>query len=152
MSRPASYHQTMESSFGALLPLLARERSSGRAAALAVMVHTVGSTYQRPGALLLIAASGEYAGLLSGGCLEGDLAEHARAVIDSGQARRITYDLRDPNDLIWGLGVGCEGAMHILLLRVGPAEHWQPLAHFAEAFAAHAPTVALRGSASPRAT
>lgn len=130
----------MESCLGALLPLLARERAAGRASALAVLLSTVGSTYQRPGTLLLIAANGEYAGLLSGGCLEGDLAEHARAVIDSGAARRVTYDLRDPNDLVWGLGAGCEGAMHVLLLRVGPLEHWQPLAHFAEAFATHTPT------------
>lgn len=127
----------MESSLGVLLPLFSRERSAGRAAALAVLLETTGSTYQRPGALLLIAADGEYAGLISGGCLEGDLAGHARAVIESGQARRVRYDLRDPGDLIWGLGAGCEGAMQILLVRVGPREHWQPLAHLAEAYAAH---------------
>jgi xanthine/CO dehydrogenase XdhC/CoxF family maturation factor len=132
----------VESSLGALLPLLSRERAAGRSTALAVLLRTVGSTYQRPGALLLIASSGEYAGLLSGGCLEGDLAERARAVIESGRAQRVTYDLRDPNDLVWGLGTGCEGAMHVLLLRVGPLEHWQPLAHFAEALAAHTPTAA----------
>lgn len=130
----------MESCLGALLPLLSRERVAGRASALAVLLRTQGSTYQRPGALLLITAHGEYAGLISGGCLEGDLAQHARAVIDSGKARRVTYDLRDPNDLLWGLGAGCEGVMHVLLLRVGPLEHWQPLAHLAEALAAHRPT------------
>lgn len=130
----------MEPCLAPLLPLLARERARGRATALAVLLETAGSTYQRPGALLLITASGEYAGLISGGCLEGDLAEHARAVIDSGQARRVSYDLRDPNDLVWGLGAGCEGAMHVLLLRVGPTEQWQPLAHLATAFAAHTPT------------
>lgn len=130
----------MESCLCALLPLLARERAAGRATALAVLLHTVGSTYQRPGALVLIAASGEYAGLLSGGCLEGDLAGHAREVISSGTARRVTYDLRDPNDLLWGLGAGCEGAMHVLLLRVGPQERWQPLEQLADALAAHTPT------------
>ena len=130
----------MESCLGALLPLLSRERAAARAVALAVLTQTAGSTYQRPGELLLIAADGEYAGLISGGCLEGDLAEQARAVIRCGEARQITYDLRDPNDLIWGLGSGCEGAMHILLLRVGPEERWQPLAHLAQALAAHSPT------------
>jgi xanthine/CO dehydrogenase XdhC/CoxF family maturation factor len=34
--------------------------------------------------------------------------------------------------------------MHILLLRVGLTEHWQPLAHFAEAFAAHTATAVGR--------
>src|SRR2546430_16844227 len=32
---------------------------------------------------------------------------------------------------LWGLGLGCEGAMHILLLRAGPENDWQPLAHLA---------------------
>jgi xanthine dehydrogenase accessory factor len=108
--------------------------------ALGILVHTVGSTYRKPGALLLIAGDGEYAGLLSGGCLEGDLGERARSVIETGRAALVTYDLRNADDVVWGLGLGCEGAMHILLLRVGPREEWQPLAHLAAALAAHRPT------------
>ncbi len=130
----------MEFNLGPLFPLLNRERSAGRAMALGILLDTAGSTYARPGALLLIAQDGEYAGLISGGCLEGDLAEHAQAVIDSGEARRVNYDLRNPDDLVWGLGSGCEGAMHILLVRVGPVEDWQPLEHLSAAFAAGTPT------------
>jgi xanthine dehydrogenase accessory factor len=130
----------MESTLGALLPLFHAERSAGRALALGVLIRTAGSTYQRPGALWCIAADGHSAGLISGGCLEGDLAEHAREVIAGAPARRITYDLRNPHDLLWGLGAGCAGEMHILLLRVGPEEHFEPLAHLAQAYAAHRPT------------
>jgi xanthine/CO dehydrogenase XdhC/CoxF family maturation factor len=104
--------------------------------ALGVLVHTAGSTYRKPGALILIAADGQYAGLISGGCLEGDLREHARAVIASGAAASVRYDMRTADDLLWGLGLGCEGAMQILLLQVGPANRWQPLAHLAAALAA----------------
>ena len=127
----------MDSTLGALLPLFSTERAAGRAVVLGILIHTAGSTYQRPGALVCIAADGQFAGLISGGCLEGDLAEHAREVIAGAPARRIVYDLRDPNDLLWGLGAGCEGEMHILLVRVGPQEHWEPLAHLTEAYAAH---------------
>lgn len=130
----------MDSVLGPLLPLFERERAAGRAMALGILVHTVGSTYRKPGAMLLMAGGGEYAGLISGGCLEGDLAERARAVIATGRAALVTYDLRNSDDLVWGLGLGCEGAMHILLLRVGPREEWQPLAHLAAALAAHRPT------------
>ena len=142
----------MESSLGCLLPLLARERAAGRPLALGVLVHTLGSTYRKPGALLLVAASGEYAGLLSGGCLEGDLGERAREVIRTGEARLVTYDLRNPEDLVWGLGLGCEGAMRILLLRVGPQERWEPLARLAAALAAHAPAAVglVTESADPK--
>jgi xanthine/CO dehydrogenase XdhC/CoxF family maturation factor len=130
----------VDANFAPLLPLFARERAAGRALALGVLVDTAGSTYRKPGALILIAASGEYAGLISGGCLEGDLREHARGVIESGAARGVTYDLRGSDDLLWGLGLGCEGAMQILLLRAGPDNDWQPLAHFAAALEEHQAT------------
>ena len=130
----------MDSELGPLLPLFERERRAGRAMALGILVHTAGSTYRKPGAMLLIAGDGEYAGLISGGCLEGDLGERARAVIASGRATLVTYDLRNSEDLVWGLGLGCEGAMHILLLRVGTHEEWQPLDSLAAALAAHRAT------------
>ncbi|HEX8756069.1 MAG TPA: XdhC family protein [Steroidobacteraceae bacterium] len=130
----------MDCELAPLLPLFERERAAGRAMALGILVHTAGSTYRKPGAMLLMAGDGQYAGLISGGCLEGDLGERARAVIETGRAALATYDLRNPDDLVWGLGLGCEGAMHILLLRVGPQEQWQPLAHLAAALGALRPT------------
>ncbi len=130
----------MESSLGPLLPLFERERAAGRPLVLGVVVETAGSTYRKPGALMLIASDGNYAGLLSGGCLEGDLSAHAGSVRESGTPRIVSYDLRGPDDLLWGLGVGCEGAMKILLLRAAPSNGWQPLAHLADSLATHSPT------------
>jgi xanthine dehydrogenase accessory factor len=123
-----------------LLPLYERERAAGRAMALAVLAHTIGSTYSKPGALMLIAANGDYAGLLSGGCLEGDLREHALTVIATGTCCPVRYDLRGPDDQLWGLGMGCEGAMQIVLLRVGPDNAWQPITELARALATHTAT------------
>jgi xanthine/CO dehydrogenase XdhC/CoxF family maturation factor len=122
--------------------LFERERAAGRAVALGLLVETAGSTYRKPGALMLIAANGDSAGLLSGGCLEGDLAEYARSVIETGTARLVTYDMRGGDDLVWGLGLGCEGAMHILLMRVGSENGWQPMEHLTRALAAHRPAAA----------
>ena len=137
---PLAYSLPVESSLGPLLPLFERERAAGRALVLGVVVETAGSTYRKPGALMLIAADGSYAGLLSGGCLEGDLSAHATSVRESGAPRIVSYDLRGPDDLLWGLGVGCEGAMKILLMRAAPNNGWQPLAHLADALATHTPT------------
>ncbi len=145
----------MESLISPLLPLLERERAANRPVALAVVVHTAGSTYRKPGALMLIASDGRFAGLLSGGCLETDLQDHARAVIETGEPRSVMYDMRGPDDLLWGLGVGCEGAMQIFLLRVGPMNGWQPLDYLVSALAAHAPTavgVAIESSVPQIAT
>lgn len=115
-----------------LLALFERNRESRLPLVLCTVIKTGGSTYAKPGAQMLIAADGEYAGLLSGGCLEGDLREHARAVASTGRADIVRYDLRSSTDQLFGLGAGCEGAMDILLTRVSEAEHWQPLAHMAE--------------------
>jgi xanthine dehydrogenase accessory factor len=123
-----------------LLALYERERSAGRALVLGIVLETAGSTYRKPGALMLIAADGDYAGLLSGGCLEGDLREHATTVRETGVPRVVSYDLRGPDDLLWGLGVGCEGAMNILLIRVAEANGWQPISHFLDSLNAHRAT------------
>jgi xanthine dehydrogenase accessory factor len=130
----------VESSLGPLLPLFERERAAGNALAVGLLVHTAGSTYRKPGALMLIAANGDYSGLLSGGCLEGDLRDHAKSVIETGKPRIVKYDMRGPDDLIWGLGLGCEGAMNILLFRVGPEHDWQPLTHLAKSLATYSRT------------
>src|SRR5688572_2153883 len=103
----------------------------GEALALATVVETEGSTYRKAGAQMLIAAGGEPFGLLSGGCLEADLALHARAVVNTGSARRMKYDMRGEDDRLFGIGSACEGAISVLLQRVGPVEDWQPLAAMA---------------------
>ena len=85
---------------------------------------------------MLIAGSGEYAGLLSGGCLEGDLAEHGSQVLADGNAQLVRYDMHGPEDLLFGLGSGCEGTMEILLQRLDPADEWQPMTRLVSAWQA----------------
>ncbi len=99
---------------------------------LAVVVATEGSTYRKPGAMMLIGPDGDYAGLVSGGCLEGDLTERAREVLSSGEPLRVHYDLKD-DDLLFGLGLGCGGAVDLLLLRLDAARQFAPLGSLFEA-------------------
>jgi xanthine dehydrogenase accessory factor len=87
---------------------------------LATVVATAGSTYRKPGARMLIMGDGSYLGLLSGGCLEADLKLHAQQVLDGGVARAVEYDMRGPDDILFGIGAGCEGAMRVLLEPAGP--------------------------------
>jgi xanthine dehydrogenase accessory factor len=136
----------LETSIDALLPLYSREREAGRALVLAVLRATRGSTYRKAGALLLIAENGDFAGLLTGGCLEADLREHSAQVLRTGVIARVTYDLTDRDSVLWGIGAGCEGALDIDLMRVGPEEGWQPLLALAAAHAAHEPAHAVLSS------
>ena len=99
---------------------------------LGTVVDTSGPTYTKAGAQMLIAADGETAGLLSGGCLEVDLAEHAREVYAGGAPKLLHYALRGPEEPVFGFGSGCEGDMDVLLQRLDAAVDWQPLAHLAE--------------------
>jgi xanthine/CO dehydrogenase XdhC/CoxF family maturation factor len=101
--------------------LLERLSALHEPAVLATIVATAGSTYRKAGARMLIEADGRLTGLLSGGCLEHDLREYARGVLATGQARVVEYDLRNADDLLYGIGAGCEGAMRILLEPVDPA-------------------------------
>jgi xanthine dehydrogenase accessory factor len=100
--------------------LLERAPATRTARVLATVVATAGSTYRKPGARMLIMADGSYLGLLSGGCLEADLKLHAQQVLDSGVPRAIEYDMRGPDDILFGIGAGCEGAMRVLLEPAGP--------------------------------
>jgi len=95
--------------------LLERAPPEPIARVLATVVSTAGSTYRKAGARMLIMADGSYLGLLSGGCLEADLKLHAQQVIDSGVPRAVEYDMRGPDDILFGIGAGCEGAMRVLL-------------------------------------
>jgi xanthine dehydrogenase accessory factor len=124
----------MSVSLQRLIPLFERERAVGAPTVLATVVRTSGPTYTKPGAQMLICGNGEYAGLLSGGCLEGDLAEHGRVVLGSGEPRLVSYQARGPEDLIFGMGSGCEGAMDILLQRLDSDNGWQPMSRLAAAW------------------
>ena len=90
-------------------------------AVLATVVHVEGSAYRRPGARMLIASDGTTTGMVSGGCLETDLAERARAVLREGSPRTVVYDMRSPDDIVWGLGLGCDGEIRVLLELLDPA-------------------------------
>ena len=91
----------------------------GARMALATIVAVRGSTYRRPGARLLVPEEGAPIGNISGGCLEGDVADMARVVMEEGTARLAGWDLTADDDAVWGLGLGCNGAIEVF---IEPAE------------------------------
>ena len=103
---------------GKLLDAWAQASRRGEAVVLATVVRVEGSAYRRPGARMLITSAGRSSGIVSGGCLETDLAERAAEVLAGGDPRTVVYDMRSPDDLIWGLGAGCAGKVTVLLERI----------------------------------
>jgi xanthine/CO dehydrogenase XdhC/CoxF family maturation factor len=85
---------------------------------LVTIIATEGSTYRKPGAMMLISRDQQFEGMISGGCLEGDLLHHAAEVFSSGQAKFVSYDMHAGDDLVWSLGLGCDGIIHLMLQRL----------------------------------
>jgi xanthine/CO dehydrogenase XdhC/CoxF family maturation factor len=99
-----------------LLEVIRQAQAAGEPAALATVVRVKGSAYRREGTRMVVRQDGTYECSLSGGCLEPTVAEAAARVITSGEPVIVSYDLAD--DSIWGLGIGCSGAVDILIERL----------------------------------
>ena len=99
-----------------ILSRLAALTAAGRRAALATVVSIVGSAYRRPGARFLIEDEGETLGSVSGGCLEADVREMARQqVLATGTPSLRHYSTGSDEDMVWGLGLGCNGLIDIFI-------------------------------------
>jgi len=102
--------------------------AQGQRLALATIVGVRGSTYRRAGARLLLTASQEMVGNISGGCLESDVMVVADEVMASGTPRLVAYDLTADDDAVWGLGLGCNGAVELFVEPLDPASgQWRLL-------------------------
>jgi xanthine dehydrogenase accessory factor len=82
---------------------------------LVTVVATRGSTYRRAGARSVIGDDGEITGAISGGCVERDLALRAKGWTLDFTPRVITYDSSGPEDVVFGLGLGCRGEIDMVV-------------------------------------
>ncbi|HWW82953.1 MAG TPA: XdhC family protein [Vicinamibacterales bacterium] len=108
-----------------------RATSENVYAALATVVRVEGSAYRRPGARMLVTEDGRTTGVVSGGCLEGDVRGRAARVMRTGQPTLVTYDTTTDEDVVWGLGLGCNGVVDVLIEPV--SERTDHLVQFLEA-------------------
>jgi xanthine/CO dehydrogenase XdhC/CoxF family maturation factor len=99
-----------------------------RKAALATVVWVEGSSYRRPGARMLITDDGRWEGAISGGCLEGDALRKARQVMLDGKPIVVTYDTMDDGANSFGVGLGCNGIIDVLIEPIRPDNEQNPVA------------------------
>ena len=96
------------------------ERWRGRGdehAVIATLIAARGSAPRPLGSKLAVSKRGELAGSVSGGCVESEVAELARAVLADGEQREVTYGISD--EQAFSVGLPCGGEIDVLLERAG---------------------------------
>jgi xanthine dehydrogenase accessory factor len=82
---------------------------------VATLVAARGSAPRPIGSRLAVSERGELAGSVSGGCVESEVAELARAVLADGEERQVTYGISD--EQAFSVGLPCGGEIDVLVER-----------------------------------
>ena len=96
-----------------ILESVDRWRARGEKVALATVVATRRSAPRPTGAKLAVSESGELVGSVSGGCVEGDVYENAREVMQTGTPKLLTYGISDEE--AWSVGLPCGGEIDVFV-------------------------------------
>jgi len=102
-----------------LLPDIERWRDAGKKVAIATVVQAYGSAPRRPGAKMAIAEDGEFVGSVSGGCVENDVVEHAKQVLEEDHPRLVPYGISD--EMAFNVGLACGGQIEVFIQPFGRA-------------------------------
>ncbi len=100
-----------------LIDTIEEWRARGDGVALATVVKTGGSTPRPIGSKMIVNSRGEFAGSVSGGCVEGAVIDQARQVIKSGKPKLLKYGIAD--ETAWDIGLSCGGQIEVYLEKIG---------------------------------
>jgi xanthine dehydrogenase accessory factor len=92
-----------------------RWRNRGERVAVATVVATRRSAPRPVGSKFAVSESGQLCGSVSGGCVESDIAEHAKAVLETGVPKLLSYGISDDEAL--GIGLPCGGEIDVFVER-----------------------------------
>ncbi len=115
--------------------------AAGRKAALCTLVEVHGTSPRPVGAWMAVTEDGEVVGSITGGCVENDAIERARAVLGEGRAQTATYGVAD--DLGLEVGLTCGGSVEALIEPFHDGPLWARLAELLEANLAGATAVVV---------
>lgn len=104
------------SDFAFLLNEAERLKAAGQSFAVGTVVNIAGSTYRQAGGRMLVREDLSTWGLISGGCLEEEIAREAESVLQTGRPALRSYDMTGPDDQL-GFNTGCNGAVDVLITR-----------------------------------
>jgi xanthine/CO dehydrogenase XdhC/CoxF family maturation factor len=92
---------------------IARWRQKGEKVVVATVVATRRSAPRPVGTSLAVSESGQMCGSVSGGCVESDVYENARRVMETGEPALLSYGIKDEE--AWEVGLPCGGEIDVFV-------------------------------------
>lgn len=96
-----------------MLETAAAWADAGEQVAIATVVETWGSSPRPAGSMLVVTASGRMAGSVSGGCIEGAVADVAQETMRTGQPQLLDFGISD--ERAWEVGLACGGKLKVFV-------------------------------------
>ena len=93
-----------------------RWRENGEKVVVATVIATRRSAPRPVGTSLAVSESGKMCGSVSGGCVESDVYENAREVMETGEPKLLSYGIADEE--AWSVGLPCGGEIDVFVERV----------------------------------
>lgn len=91
--------------------------AEGETVALATVTETWGSSPRPPGSQMAVTASGRMAGSVSGGCIEGAVADVAKQTMQNGVPQLLDFGVTD--ERAWEVGLACGGKLKVFVEKLG---------------------------------
>ena len=99
-----------------ILDEVERWREKGEKVVVATVVATRRSAPRPVGTSLAVSDSGQMCGSVSGGCVESDVYENAREVMETGTPKLLSYGIADEE--AWSVGLPCGGEIDVFVERL----------------------------------
>jgi xanthine/CO dehydrogenase XdhC/CoxF family maturation factor len=99
-----------------ILDEVERWRENGEKVVVATVVATRRSAPRPVGTSLAVSESGRMCGSVSGGCVESDVYENAREVMETGEPKLLSYGIADEE--AWEVGLPCGGEIDVFVERL----------------------------------
>ncbi len=96
-----------------VLAQAARWREAGEQVAIATVTETWGSSPRPAGSQMAVTDSGKMAGSVSGGCIEGAVADAAMQTIATGAPKLLDFGVTD--ERAWEVGLACGGKVKVFV-------------------------------------
>ncbi|WP_198372719.1 XdhC family protein [Roseomonas rosulenta] len=96
-----------------ILAIAAEWRAAGEQVAIATVVETWGSSPRPAGSRLAVTASGRLMGSVSGGCIEGAVADAAKQALATGRPQLLDFGVSD--ERAWEVGLSCGGKVKVFV-------------------------------------